>query len=126
MTPQEMFDTAYLKIIQQGQRSVKPTGGCAYRGQSNTKCAIGHMIPDNLAKAWDDRTDSSILQIRDTKRHPIPVFLINNRMLAADIQSAHDNSADYDRGTFISEFKYRMAQVAKDHKLTIPQLETTE
>ena len=125
MTPQEMFDTAYLMIIQQGQKSNTPNG-CKYRGPSGLKCAIGHMIPDDLAKAWDDRTNSSITQIRATPKYPIPDFLKENRKLAADIQSAHDLADDYTSSDFVRTFKRRMAQVAKDYKLTIPDLETTE
>lgn len=126
MTPQEMFDTAYLKIIQQGQKCTAHNGGCKYRGPSGLKCAIGHMIPDDLAKAWDDRTNSSILHIRDTPKFPVPDFLKENRTLASEIQQAHDYGGDYDHSEFVKGFKERMAQVAKDYKLTIPDLETTE
>jgi hypothetical protein len=126
MTPQEMFDKAYLGVIQQGSKSQNADGGCAYRGQSGNKCGIGHLIPDDLAKAWDKRTNSSILHIRGTEAYPIPDFIKNNMALARAMQHAHDACENYSHTAFIGEFKYRMEQVAKDHKLTIPQLETTE
>lgn len=126
MTPQEMFDKAYLGVIQQGSKSIKPNGGCAYRGQSGDKCGIGHLIPDDLAKAWDRRSNSSISYIQPTKAYPIPDFILNNRALACALQGAHDACDGFDHHAFISDFKYRMALVARDYKLTIPQLETTE
>lgn len=128
MTPQEMFDKAYLGVIQQGSKSENAIGGCVYRGQSGNKCGIGHLIPDDLAKAWDKRTNSSIAHIRETEAYPIPDFIKNNMALACAMQAAHDYCANYDHYAFIKEFKYRMEQVAKDYKLTIPQLqlETTE
>lgn len=126
MTPQEMFDKAYLGVIAQREKSTKPDGSCAYRGQNGSKCGIGHLIPDGLAEAWDRRTNSSISHIRDTKTYPIPDFIRNNRTLACALQSAHDNCSHYDHNVFIKEFKYRMEQVANDYKLTIPQLEKSE
>ena len=123
MTPQEMFDKAYLGVIQQGSKSQNALGGCAYRGQSGNKCGIGHLIPDELAKAWDKRINSSISQIKATKAYPIPDFIKNNKALACALQEAHDSSINYEHRVFINEFKFRMEQVAKDYKLTIPQLE---
>ncbi len=123
MTPQEMFDKAYLGVIQQGSKSNNPDGSCAYRGQSGNKCGIGHLIPDDLAKAWDKRTNSSILHIRATERFPIPDFIKKNMSLARDLQAAHDTCASYDHHAFLREFKHRMAQVAKDYKLTIPEID---
>ena len=126
MTPQEMFDKAYLGVIAQGEKSTKPDGSCAYRGQNGSKCGIGHLIPDDLAEAWDARTNSSIGHIRSTKAYPIPEFIRTNIGLACAMQGAHDNCDQYDHHAFIKEFKYRMAQVAEDYKLTIPQLEKSE
>lgn len=123
MTPQEMFDKAYLGVIAQGRKSEKPNGGCAYRGAQGSKCGIGHLIPDDLAHAWDDRTNSSIAHIRSTKAYPIPDFIVTNRSLACALQDAHDCCENID---FINEFKYRMSKVAADFKLTIPQLEKSE
>lgn len=127
MTPQEMFDKAYLGVIQQGRKSEKKTryygATCAYRGLHGAKCGIGHLIPDDLAKAWDQLTNSSIVCIKATKAHPIPDFITNNKMLATAIQEAHDHLGPHE---FIKEFKTRMALVAKDFKLTIPQLPQLE
>lgn len=126
MTPQEMFDKAYLGVIQQGRKSEKDTScgtTCAYRGPNGTKCGIGHLIPDDLAKAWDQRTNSSINHIKATKAHPIPDFITNNKMLATAIQEAHDRS---ELQNFLEEFKTSMAFVAENFKLTIPQLPQLE
>ncbi len=50
MTLQEIFDKTTNAIIAQGGPSLtrKVERGCAYRGVNGRKCAIGHLIPDEL------------------------------------------------------------------------------
>jgi hypothetical protein len=48
-TYQEVFDFVVERLLQQGKRAMRKSGGetlCALRGEGNTKCAIGHLIPD--------------------------------------------------------------------------------
>ena len=120
MTPQEMFDKAYLGVIQQGQKSLNSLGGCAYRGQNRTKCGIGYLISDNLAHAWDDLSQSSIWHLNRVKHPLMPEFLKEHHLLAKAIQQAHDAA---DPGNFVEDFKRNMACVAPAFRLTIPQLE---
>lgn len=47
MTKQEIFDKALSGIIAQGGQCIGDDGRCAYRIGDN-KCAIGHLIPDDL------------------------------------------------------------------------------
>lgn len=43
------FITAARAVALQGCRSMSPHGvTCAYRSQEGLKCAIGHLIPDNM------------------------------------------------------------------------------
>lgn len=47
MTRQEIFNKAYAGLRDQGfVRSVVGEYNCRYRGPNNTKCAFGHLIPD--------------------------------------------------------------------------------
>lgn len=43
----QLMKTAIRKVIAQGKRSYIK-GYCLYRGPEGTKCAIGHLIPDEL------------------------------------------------------------------------------
>lgn len=35
-------------VLEQNERSVNVQGNCMYRGPNGLKCAIGHLIPDEL------------------------------------------------------------------------------
>ena len=57
MTDQEVFDTVVTALRRQGCKSVKRVASpradqctpvCRYRGENGTKCAVGHLIPDEL------------------------------------------------------------------------------
>lgn len=55
LTNQEIYDKVKSHLLTQGVRSKLSrdhlfvgSGGCAYRGQDNTKCAVGCLIPDEL------------------------------------------------------------------------------
>lgn len=43
---QYWFDHAVQNLILQGKQSVNGSNGCAYRTEDGSKCAIGHLIPD--------------------------------------------------------------------------------
>lgn len=120
MTPQEMFDKAYIGVVKQGCKSTNSGGGCAYRGVADTKCGIGFLIPDDIARAWDRRADNSIESIKHTERYPIPKFIADNILLASEIQAAHDGAS---KSHFICDFKERMQWVANAYNLTIPNVE---
>jgi len=46
LTKQEIFDTVYNGLAAQGFKQSVDTVGCSYRGRDDTKCAFGHLIPD--------------------------------------------------------------------------------
>lgn len=51
LNKQEVFNTVYTKLRAQGKRSIvleRKHQRCVYRGRGNTRCAIGHLIPDEL------------------------------------------------------------------------------
>jgi hypothetical protein len=114
MSLMEILDFVESAIVAQGCAAVytKPETGkteCAYRGENNTKCAMGLVIDDadytptlEGMRAWDV-TDR--LGIVDTKK----------RHLLQRLQSAHDNahrdvSSGYDLD-FVECFKSKMKHV---------------
>lgn len=50
MNAQEIFDTVFTKLYEQGKQSVDPElpHTCMYRGPDGMKCAAGFLIPDEL------------------------------------------------------------------------------
>lgn len=47
MTHQEIFDFVWTKLCEQGAKSYE-NGKCRYRTSTRLKCAVGHLIPDDL------------------------------------------------------------------------------
>ncbi len=45
MTPQEIFDTVVVHLLQQGKQSKSHV--CLYRSDDGLKCAVGALIPDS-------------------------------------------------------------------------------
>lgn len=48
MNNQDAFDTTLTNLMNQGICSMTPYHCCRYRGPNGTKCAVGHLIPDDL------------------------------------------------------------------------------
>lgn len=118
-TPQELFTRAYLGVINQGgfsrTNSGYDMGACKYRGPNNRKCAVGHLIDDDIARAWDSRSNSRLSEIKATERYPIPQHILQNLELLQDMQTAHDTSAT------IPDFQYKMEELARTHHLEMPK-----
>jgi len=47
MTKQEIFDKVVKHLLTQKKPAMSSGGACAYRGQDNTSCAVGCLIPDD-------------------------------------------------------------------------------
>jgi hypothetical protein len=113
MTPQEIFTSAYLGVVNQGKQSLKADGNCAYRGDGGLKCAVGFMIDDETAKSWDNvGCISDVCKIED-----VPDWVSDNIDLLDEIQSAHDNP----RPWTVNLYKTRMAGIAARHNLEVPE-----
>lgn len=48
LNEQEVFDKIITSLRKQGKKSEDENGVCLYRGEDNCKCAVGHLIPDDL------------------------------------------------------------------------------
>ncbi len=116
-TAQEVFDFALTKIREQGKPSMQlneynGVEACLYRGPNNTKCAIGHMIPDSDYDPEIERQDiNTAVQIM----YPGFGYLNHNtypmRCLLQKLQQAHDNASPKN---FLSEFENSMSELAHE------------
>lgn len=115
MTPQEMFNRAYLGVIAQGRPSVTSTGTCCYydsdggipSDDSNVAmCGIGHVLGKELAFDWAAQLRGSLDDIRascinvdeeldqHTFKEEVPDYIRDNWDLAEQLQCAHDSAAN--------------------------------
>ncbi len=62
-TEQEAFDKSISGLRDQNRKSYTDHSGrtCAYRGPNGCKCAIGHLIPDNIYSTKMEHKSISIL-----------------------------------------------------------------
>lgn len=123
MNAQEIFDTAAVGVIRQGRQSANAFGTCVYRGPNGRKCAAGFLLPDEVYDPSMDCDDEetgqgtgwSNLVKRFSSR--LPVDLINNSDLIADLQSCHDNASFYS-SEFVQDFIREATETARRFKLS--------
>lgn len=79
---------AYEAVIAQGEPSIDATGACVYRGPGGLKCAVGHVIPDEV---YDPKMEGlHIYQI--VSGYSLGVSVEEQRELYS-LQEAHDFAA---------------------------------
>lgn len=109
MTDQEVFNTVWNHIIQQGKPSLDKFGSCLYRGENGEMCAAGVLLPEDYVE-------------EGTPADEIPYIVENfNVKLVQKLQDSHDRFADFEGQVFVENFKESARKVAKDFKLTVPK-----
>ncbi len=121
MTSQEIFDTSVTALLKQGRRSVKPSGYCMFRGPNGTKCAVGHLIPDD---DYDPRMDQTLGE--DGLGNSYTLELVAQKLETGQsflfgLQRCHDKSSDTN---FDSDFRHLARAFAEDHELNTSVLDT--
>jgi hypothetical protein len=119
-TLQDVFNVAYRGLAAQGfvQANIKASDGrnyCAYRGANETKCAIGHCIPDELVYVGPDggQLFSITTGIRKSEDWKTLFSKISVSALES-LQSCHDRSFQPER------MKERLEEYARAYGLTVP------
>lgn len=91
---QAAFDRALLALRKQGIASLSAGETCALRGQAGTKCAIGHLIPDD---AYYDALEhvsgvGFVVGIDPALANTLEADVAKTSVsLLADLQLAHDS-----------------------------------
>lgn len=104
---QQAFDNALFGIrLQDYKQSITQDGAsCAYRGENNLKCGVGHSIPDELYKSEMENKPSGCL----LSEHPEIQDLFQNvdGQLLSKIQWAHDKylESGFDNWRFEAEMQ---------------------
>ncbi|MER9178914.1 hypothetical protein [Mesorhizobium sp. M0767] len=112
MKTQEIYDTVAKHLLAQGKRATtgqtSSYGGdsCAYRGEGDTKCAAGCLIPDDLYKPdmeGDSVFHEDILTV-------MPTWFKENVNLIGALQNVHDNREPW-------EWRKALAYLARRYDL---------
>lgn len=91
-TTQKVFNYIAEKLYNQDGPSISLYGGCSLRGTNSRKCAVGHIIPDNLYKKHLEE-DSSFNDyfIDQFESERFKTFLRKNKLLLESLQGIHDD-----------------------------------
>jgi hypothetical protein len=114
LTNQEVFDKVAEYLLNQKERSVRQSTYaevCLYRGPNGNKCAIGFLIPDELATAdLDGNADSDVSGIMRDFPQIKEFFEGVDEELLSGLQHTHDHTAMRSR-------RQKLAYVAEKHGL---------
>jgi len=116
-TAQEIFDVSTAALLKQGVAAVDH-GSCKYRTLSGHKCAVGHLISDDI--------DTFFIEGK-TVREPLVASAAGIRStdveLAAALQRAHDRTLDLHG---IEKWKQEVRCIASDFGLSARVLDEAE
>lgn len=121
---QEIFDFVLAKIREQGRPSYSPEGGtCYYRGPDGTKCAVGHLIPDEIYSSFMEGMNPWALRHDFVRAAPKSVTAVPRAgwtTFLGGLQLAHDSAAkaQEDGEDFLETFEKNMKHLAEDMELT--------
>jgi len=114
MNNQEIFDKVWTWFIAERHVPGRNAMSCSYFIDPQTKCAIGCLLPDEIASKLDVRM--CLTTIARTYLPEIEVaFLI-------ELRAAHDTSA-WNSNNFHDELERRLRELAAVYKLQTPETE---
>ena len=109
MTPQEIFNTVSIHLINQKQCS-RDINVCLYRGPNGLKCAVGCLIPDDMYDSkMEGKTIFTILV-----EFKLPSYFKENIKLMSNLQNVHDSCIEHETTDYfdMSDLKDRLFAVA--------------
>jgi hypothetical protein len=126
MDNQEIFNIVYQGLKSQDFRQSVGTDinrTCLYRGPNNTKCAFGHLIPDDVYdKRLEERSIQSLIDTKQDFKEQLSGFFEwlsqfseDHLFLLRILQYAHDCYVDP------SSMQKRLKEIAERYNLTIPE-----
>ena len=128
-TNQQAFEKAYLALRKQGKPSLDANGLCMYRGDHETKCAVGHLVED---EDFPRMTPLGRTRYEGTGPGDWPAFaselVEGGHLFLRELQvRIHD---DYPPGArdrpFVPWLDTHAAEFARSWDLEMPKIEETE
>lgn len=130
-TRQQVFDAVVAHLIAQAAPAMTPAGACLYRTENQLACAVGCLLPDNLA-TWLDLMEEapddgfSIGSVKAVDWAPAWLKTLEMNTLLTELQGAHDCKSSWKHGGGLShEGVSRLLKVAKGHDLKVPEALST-
>lgn len=120
ITMQETFDFVVGKIREQGCASMGDNKSCLYRGPNGTKCAAGHVIPDDK---YDPIMENCTVAKNEFTGMNEGVKLIRKVLLETGhdlqilrgLQFCHDESSRFEN--FLERFEREAKSLAETYEL---------
>ena len=129
MELQEILDTTFYKLVEQGRPAATPTGLCTYYKEgTGERCAIGLLVDPEVARGWakDGAEDFTDLLYDDYAGVPSWFYDFQKTNLLLEIQLVHDSfntSEERNEGkTFGQYLEESYERLAKRYKLIPPKL----
>lgn len=111
MNNQEAFDKAVSGVLKQASKSFDFDHGCRYRGPNGLKCAVGHLIPDEIYKP---EMEIGIASLYQENLEITMLFKDVSLPMLRALQRAHDNSSEI---SFVDDFKIKAFDIAAYYEL---------
>lgn len=114
---QRLFNQAYNGVMEQGGRSIK-NDHCCYRGEAGRKCAIGHLMSDEMMAKHEitERSSPGNFPYSLFKELAPSTVSFETSEFLFDLRSAHDQSNRLSVD-FKKQYMERMQVVADRWKL---------
>lgn len=119
ITEQEIFNKVWEHFVVNKAGPSINIGGCAYRGDNGTKCAVGVLLTDEEIKQMELALDRKCgIEGLSVDRLPLPPHLAPHENFLTLLQRVHDGATAC--ATFSDQIKLALEHFAEYHKLTIP------
>jgi hypothetical protein len=125
MEKQEIFNKSYLGLKTQGKPAKSKYGSCHYIDDCGNKCAIGHLLSDEIAKHWEKNysDDSSIRSVIKQDGFGTKPWMKDDVAFLSALQKCHDNLENWEDPN--NGFEAKFAEFADVWRLEIPNMEKT-
>lgn len=117
MSEQEIFDRAWRGLKGQGfEQALSLTGACRYRSPTGGRCAVGHLVPDDV---YDPNMEGWSIGSGGGEKYVLPCLAAcgvwdgtrERQEFLVGLQMCHDKAADMEED---------LRRFARNRSLTIP------
>lgn len=117
MNKQEIFDKVYLGLKSQDFKPSMLGTSCAYRGKDGLKCAVGHLIPDELYDpTWEESGGTAVYNLPSNVKQFLGIFNQEDLEFIDGLQWVHD-SCEFSE----DDMQTRLKNFASEKGLTVPE-----
>jgi hypothetical protein len=120
MTNQEFFSRSVTHVMNQKVRCVA-NKTCAYAGPDGTSCAVGCVMPRELAQQADSLADSDVYSVIRDLPEAAELFKDVDVLLLDQCQTVHDVVTKRDQAG-LDSLRCQFESIAEDFGLEMPNV----